>query len=325
MELLWWNSLRFQFLTKRGSQMKKWIVLLALCLSISVNAQKENKSFSVVSDSKENNSVAKLSGVLSIDSRIAFDQTKELNQFLSTQESPDKKSSLLAAGMSLLLPGAGEFYAERYFKSGIFVAVEAASIIIGLAYNKKGDDQTNFFQGFADQHWSAVRYAKWTIKNVAKINSSIVVSNYKVFDNNQNVNWSELNRLEGDIGGYYSHRLPGYGEQQYFELIGKYPQFNVGWDDFGDENTPFEYDPTRSNLTSRFVYYSVERGKANDYYNIASKAVVVIVVNHIISALDAAWSAHNYNKSLEVHASLEKFQDGLTLYYYPQLNLQYRF
>jgi len=54
------------------------------------------------------------------------------------------------------------------------------------------------------------------------------------------VNLGELNRLEGDLGGYYSHQLPPHGEQ-YYEEIGKYPQFNVGWDDFGNENTPFTY------------------------------------------------------------------------------------
>jgi hypothetical protein len=270
---------------------------------------------------------SQLSGVLALDSKTANVSIQELVVKSPLEEGVSKKKPMVAAGLSLILPGAGEFYSESYLKSAIFIAVEAAAIAVGLAYDKKGNDQTTFFQGYADQHWSAVRYAKWVSNpaNTKNINSAVDPTKYNVLTTSGKVNWGELNRLESDLGSYFSHKLPYYGEQQYFELIGKYPQFNVGWDDFGDENTPFEYKADRSNLTKNFVYYSVERGKANDYYNIASKAVIVVFVNHIISALDAAWSAHSYNKNIELHTSLEKFQNGFTSYYYPELHLQYRF
>jgi hypothetical protein len=264
-----------------------------------------------------------LSGSLSLDSKISFDRSEKFSKDETKDINENKKSPLLAGVLSFVVPGAGEFYSESYIKSAVFVAIEAAAITIGLIYDKKGNDQTDYFQNYANEHWSFVRYAKWTVKNASSINNEITnVSQYKVFNTNGTVNWSELNRLENAIGKYYSHRLPNYGEQQYYELIGKYPQFNVGWDDFGDENTPFAYgDP----LTEKFRYYSDERGKANDFYNIASKAVIVVVVNHILSALDAAWSAHGYNSRLEMHASIEKYNTGFNTVYYPQLNLQYSF
>lgn len=264
-----------------------------------------------------------LSGLLNIDSKISFDRSHMITKEETKNVNESKKSPLLAGLLSFVVPGAGEFYSESYIKSAVFVAVEAAAITIGLIYDKKGNEQTSFFQNYANEHWSVARYAKWTVKNASSINNGITdVSQYKVFNTNGTVNWNELNRLENAIGKYYSHRLPVYGEQQYFELIGKYPQFNVGWDDFGDENTPFVYgDP----LTEKFHYYSEERGKANDFYNIASKAVIVVVVNHIISALDAAWSAHGYNSKLGMHASIEKYNTGFKTVYYPQLNLQYSF
>lgn len=270
---------------------------------------------------------AQLSGVLALDSKIV-DVSVQASQIKSPlDETVAKKKPLVAAALSLLLPGAGEFYSESYIKSAVFLAAEAAAITVGLVYDKKGNDQTTFFQNYADQHWSAARYAKWVSNpaNTKNINAAVDPTKYNVFYTSGKVNWSELNRLESDLGSYFSHRLPYYGEQQYFELIGKYPQFNVGWDDFGDENTPFEYKADRSNLTNNFKYYSVERGKANDFYNIASKAVIVVVANHLISAIDAAWSAHSYNKSIELHTSIEKFQNGFTSYYYPELHLQYRF
>lgn len=296
---------------KFGDSMKK-IIMAVILLSSLINAQNNFK--------EKNELLPNFSGALYLDQQTI----PNLSPKFDSKENEKKKSPILAASLSLVLPGAGEFYSERYLKSAIFLAAEITAISVGLIYDKKGDDQTNFFQNFANQHWSVDRYAKWVVTNATKVNSAVNPANYNVFVNGK-VNWNELNRLESDLGSYFSHRLPYYGEQQYYELIGKYPQFNVGWDDFGDENTPFEYDPTRKNLTKNFVYYSIERGKANDYYNIAAKAVVVVIVNHFISSLDAAWSAHNFNRSFDMNVSLEKFNNGLTLYYYPQLNLQYKF
>jgi hypothetical protein len=289
--------------------MKKIFFLIIICSCLQINAQQ-----------KENE---KLSGMLFADSKIIID-----NSALSQISNPNlamenKKSPLLAAALSFVVPGAGEFYSESYLKSAIFFALEAAAITVGLIYDKKGNDQTTFFENYADEHWSVQRYAKWTVTNATTINSSIDPSSYNVFNSSGGVNWKELNRLESDLGSYYSHRLAYYGEQQYFEMIGKYHQFNPGWDDFGDENTPYVYDSDESSLTEHFRYYADERGKANDFYNVASKAVIVVVANHFISAIDAAWSAARFNKNLELSAELKKLELGYYVEYYPQLNIKY--
>lgn len=292
--------------------MEKIFLVIVFCCQIAVVSGQEISRYE-----KENI----LSGSLAIDSKIAFDKSDKVISASPDNMNDHKKSVWLAVGLSALIPGAGEFYSENYIKSAAFIAVEIAAITLGLIYDKKGNDQTIFFQNYADQYWSVDRYATWTIKNATSINSAVDPSKYSVFANGK-VNWNELNRLERDLGSYYSHQLPKYGDQQYFELIGKYPQFNVGWDDFGDENTPFVYgDP----LTKKFHYYSGERGKANTFYNIASKAVLVVVINHIISAVDAAWSTSRYNKNLDAHASIERRDYGFNTVYYPRLNLQYRF
>ncbi len=264
-------------------------------------------------------SQVKLSGSL-------INDTKFINQKIinSAKESKinislDRKTPILAALMSFAIPGAGEIYTENYIKAGIFMAVEVTAIVFGISYNKKGDDQTDFFQKYANQHWSAYRYANWTLHNASNINSNIDPSNYNVIENG-NVNWSELNRLEGDIGSYYSHRLAPYGEQQYYEMIGKYSQFNVGWDEFGDDpNKSYVYG---DDLVPQFHWYSEERGKANDYYTVAKWAVIAVVSNHFISAFDAAWSANKYNKRIKVNISVEEEQLGFYKEYYPQLNLK---
>ncbi|MEW6507285.1 MAG: hypothetical protein AB1432_06010 [Bacteroidota bacterium] len=287
--------------------MKKLFVMIILFTSLLYSQENQDKI---------------LTGNLFFDTRITYLETaSNVRSEYQTIES-QKKSPLLSGLLSLAVPGAGQFYSKRYLKSIIFIVAEVAAITVGLIYDKKGDEQTISFQNFALSHWDVKRYAKWTIKNANSINPLVKVSEYNVFDINGNVVWSELNRLENAIGKYYSHRLAPFKDQQYFEMIGKYPQFNVGWDDFGDENTPFSYgDP----LTQKFLYYSKERGKANDFYNIASTAVIVIFTNHILSAVDAAWSAASYNKALNISSEIKKVDFGFSTFYYPQLNLQYSF
>ncbi len=269
---------------------------------------------------QENN----LSGLLSIDNHIAFEETyssEETNSDILSKE----RSVWLAAGLSALMPGAGQLYNKSYLKSALFVAAEAAAITVGLIYDKKGDDQTAVFENFALEHWSVARYALWTITNLSSLNPNLQPDNYAnlfLDPNKTQVNWDVLNRLEEDIGGYYSHRLAPFRDQQYFEMIGKYQQFNPGWDDFGDEHTPYTYgDP----LTERYLFYSGLRGKANEFYDIAGTAVILVIVNHVLSVIDAAWTTASYNKSLETNVSLHKQNIGYFTHYYPEINFKLNF
>ncbi|MFA3782904.1 hypothetical protein ABRY23_07575 [Melioribacteraceae bacterium 4301-Me] len=264
-----------------------------------------------------------LTGVLNFDSYSAYLNSEKINE-LNDSGIKNTKSPFLAGLLSLIVPGTGEFYSKSYIKAGIFFVAEVTAVTVGLIYNKKGDDQTNFFQNFADEHWSVVRYAQYALEHLAPKDPP--GGPYQLFyPDKQNlppweqVNWSELNRMERDIGGYYSHTLPRHGDQQYYEEIGKYPQFNQGWDDAPPQ---FNYgDP----VTPNFHYYSGLRGKANDYYDIASKAVIVVFLNHLISAIDAVWTAHSYNKHISISAELTKTTYGIRTDYYPKLNLRYNF
>ncbi|MBK8945675.1 MAG: hypothetical protein IPM32_10465 [Ignavibacteriae bacterium] len=288
--------------------MKKFFFYFILCNTFlfSQNSDKILLSGSLINDTKI------------VNQKLLIDQN--LN---SSTNSKSRKTPILAGLISFAIPGAGQFYSESYLKAGIFAAVEVSAIVFAVIYNGKGNDQTEFFENYANQNWSAYRYANWTIHNASTINPDVDPNNYNVIDQNNNVNWNELNRLEGDIGNYYSHRLAPFGDQQYYEMIGKYSQFNVGWVQFGD-------DPTKSYvygdpLVEQFDYYSTERGKANDFYTISKWAVVAVVSNHFISALDAAWTANSYNKKFNLNVSVKEEQIGFYKEYFPQLNIQYNF
>ena len=227
---------------------------------------------------------------------------------------PARKSVILGAGLSLLVPGAGEFYAQSYWKAALFIALEAAAWGVAYHWDKRGDRQSDSYQKFADDNWSVVRYAEYAQKHWTEAAAyRVVVSNDPALPAWQRVDWGELNRMERAVAGtalgmYYSHSLPVHGDQQYYEMIGKYPQFNQGWSDARD--LPNDYETIKGNLTANFQYYSGERGKANTYYERATTFVTVAIINHVISAVDAAFTTAAYNRSLHAQVGILTVPDG---------------
>lgn len=263
--------------------MKKYLILsLIFVNSISFSQSEINNQF--------------LSGNLSLDSKNIQSNSEKLSSPQFAFEDVNKKHSPMLSGvMSLLVPGAGQFYNKQYWKTAIFVALEVGLVTAGLVYDKKGDDKTSEFQNYANNisdttGWSVVRYAEWL--NTYR-DGTIQINQDRSLPHWQRVNWRELN--DSETG---SHKLPPYGEQQYYELIGKYHQYSSGWGDFiGNDNI--------SLISPSFIFYAGERGKANDYYNIASKAVIGIYVNHFLSALDGVLSAVSYNNDISMKIRLE--------------------
>ncbi len=234
------------------------------------------------------------------------------------------KSPWLAAGLSAVVPGAGEFYAESYWKSAVFFAIEVTAWVVAYTYDSKGDRQTDQFQDYADAHWNVIKYAQYAESH---LNPSHPPYNWFIPGRSDmapwnQVNWSELNRMERDIGDYYSHTLPPYGDQQYYEEIGKYPQYNMGWDD-ADLSTPPDYSSMVAHITPHFTAYSDQRGQANSYYNTASTFVAVAIINHVLSAADAAWSATQYNHRLRAEVGFQRIPTGNGMADVPVLKLHY--
>ena len=285
----------------------KFLILISFITSISFPQTGEDKVI--------------LSGNLSADSKIILNNYTEpvTSQFMYSQE--NKKSPILAGVMSLLIPGSGEIYVGEYLKAGIFLAIEAAVVTTAVVYDNKGDNKTIEFQNYADDYtnpdhnWNVVKYADWLISEGADPN--IRKDNLDWDDTSlppwERVNWDLLNAAETG-----SHKLPPHGEQQYYELIGKYHQYSNGWNDFPIGGNKDEVSP---NLT----YYSGMRGDANDYYSVASTAVIGIYVNHFLSALDAVWSATQFNKDLAIKVRLENIQLANRTEFYPKIYFTYSF
>ena len=190
-----------------------------------------------------------LTGNLQIDiiSNINLnDLFMEQDSIGNIQHNNDLYSPLKAGLYSAILPGAGQFYTKSYWQSAAFLSVEVMSWILYVMNENKGDRQTEDFQKYADEHWSVVDYVKWIERYYSSEASSFAF--YKQNTNTlppwEQIDWEQLNACEQRIGELkdsqgnmiktgFSHHLPQRPEQQYYELIGKYPQYGGGWDDAG--------------------------------------------------------------------------------------------
>lgn len=276
-----------------------------------------------------------LSGNLQADSRYLYSQNKDAEQlqvFSARQfqsSETGKKSPLLGGLLSLVLPGAGEFYSGSYLKAGIFFVVEAAVVTTAVIYNNKGNNKTDEFQNYADQQWSVVKYAQWIVdhKDILGLPDNLTYSDIIVkTDPNlapwQQVDFRKLNYYESQVGsnGYgFTHQLPVHGEQQYYELIGKYHQYSPGWAQFN----PSDADP--HDIPAQMQSYSVMRGDANSYYNTAETAVIGIYLNHFLSALDGAWSAIRFNKDIAFNTRVNTINVADKSLLVPTFNIKYTF
>ncbi len=274
----------------------------------------------------------KLSGILSQDLFLSQSDTMSHKDSLALL---DTRSSLKAGIFSMLIPGAGQIYnggTANYIKAAGFLAIEAAAIAVNIIWTNKGNNQTNFFENYADGtaadnyangHYSVLRYAQWIQQNYQQFETNGVpvgggqltpvsdpaTLNKYISDmivNNgsapwDKVNWFALNKVEVALGGYFTHQLPAYGQQQYYELIGKYPQFRAGWydeipsyDNYDQLNTP----------TPNSGYYMGQRGLANNLYGVAGTAIGIVIANHFASAIEAAIWAHGHNKLIEASVGI---------------------
>jgi hypothetical protein len=126
-----------------------------------------------------------------------------------------------------------------------------------------------------------------------------------------------------------SHALPSTKTQQYYEMIGKYPQFVYGWEDIvgytesvdsqgntikhyynpalvdSAGNPKGNYDENLRNVKSpmRDEYEDI-RYDSNQNLKRGQNGINLMIVNRIVSAIDAGRLAYHHNKGLESELSM---------------------
>ena len=205
---------------------------------------------------------------------------------------PGRKSSAKAFLMSLVVPGAGQLYAGNKIRPVIFLGVEAAAWGLHASYHSKGEDATDIYEAFNQEHWSRDRhqdYMDWT--------------------------YGEMPDTFTEI----THHLPETNTQQFYEMTGKYDQFAWGWDDASLRDSMMYTEYKNINPPPRVFYaenvpvspnrdkYEGLRDDANSEYNKATKMLTLVLANHVISAFEAFIQVHRHNKALEQSGGEETF------------------
>lgn len=251
-----------------------------------------------------------------------------------------QRSVPLAFVLSAVVPGAGQIYNKQYVKSGIALVIEAAAVTGYSILRNRGLDAETDFQNVAHQNWSPVRYANWLNDYSDYLSSELgaVITAPKIqvvnsVDFTNPSSWSsadqaavktlftQIRAIERQVyhpetGAAFSHQIPDFAAQQYYELIGKYFQFAPGWDDYGNwKDNQGRYtaaiDPeltgtngSKPNVSSSFYAYAVDHADAQDMLREASRISLLFIFNHIVAAVDAAVSAKLFNNKLESQMGL---------------------
>ncbi|MEJ2054532.1 MAG: hypothetical protein P8X42_11490 [Calditrichaceae bacterium] len=226
-------------------------------------------------------------------------------------ETRSRKSGIKAALLSGLIPGAGEVYAKSYWRAAVFAGLEITFISFNRVYENKGDDEDKRMKAYGDEHWLPQRYwskvydvadksGLWDYEPLEKKDDYLISD--AEFNNPTNIR--RLRELEDDIG--YTHTLPSTKTQQYYEMIYKYlHQFGVAWDDVtaltgGDEEAAWNFynSDNLGNLSPHTKEYRSIRNQSNDYYATATTMLNLLLLNHVLSAFDAAFAVKQFNKKI---------------------------
>ena len=262
----------------------------------------------------------------------------------------DERNVALAFGASALLPGAGQWLNGQKIKAVVAIGLEAAIITGYVVTRSRGLDGEDAFRSFAHQRWNPAQYANWLNDYREYLNdeyaaaiSAAPVNVVSGIDLMQPDGWSAAERdrvfemfdqiqaierqaFHPETGAAFSHQLPDFGDQQYYELIGKYFQFAPGWDDYPawrseDDSFLAAIDPeltgaggSKPNVSETFYSYARDHADAQDLLRKASRISTLLVFNHIIAGIDAAVSAKLFNdrraSRLDTHMGLAWDPDG---------------
>jgi len=262
--------------------MKKtfFIITIALLSIISINLKAQNLLNS-------DNSTYKSNSYLNIRNKVLDSEfkSKNINLQINDIDSSKLKSPILGGLFSAIVPGSGQLYAKNYLKSAIFIAAEAGLWVVYAVFQGKGNDQTTTYQNYANGNWNMRKYAQW-LKD-----QSFTGANGIDMSSNDVTLRAQINACESASG--FSHQLPPPGDQQYYEVIGKYQTYISGWStaDVGIINKN-NYENYHLQQVSD---YMDSRQKANDYFNKGTTTLMVVVLNHLVSAVDGVLSVNSYN------------------------------
>lgn len=249
---------------------------------------------------------------------------------------------------SLIIPGSGQITQSNWWRAGLFVALEATGIYYTVSNRNKARNGEQDYEKFVDNNWSVVEYSNWLV-NYHEVNGisnpyiddlkSEIAGKSAAFNNEvdwNNIPISLLRKVEKSTpyittdqqaANNFSHTLPNYGSQQYYELVAKYFQYQGGWRDFNQfhdtigntgifYNERFLIDRTGATASTFFFDAADMASSFNQKYRSSRLFASLLIANHVLSAFDSYFSFRLKQNDLQLSSKLARGQ---------QFTLSYRF
>ncbi len=220
---------------------------------------------------------------------------------------------------SLVIPGWGQIYnKDHYWKPLLFAGIEIAGIVGWWEWNQKADDLRQKYELFADDHWDLGDWITGT-ELFATVSDSLLeglnlIEGHDLIIIYEGIYYPSDTLATPEASGWIDNGAFVLRNRDFYENIGKYDKFVGGWDDCWDDSTNAQlWEKEKRKIEEGYKYvvttknksnYLDQRYDANTYMNMASYAVSSILLNHVVSALEAVWTAGNNNKKKSLDTSL---------------------
>ena len=234
------------------------------------------------------------------------------------------KSPRKALFFSLVVPGSGQLYVGgskfNYVRGAAYLALEAGLWGSWYYYSVyKYDRQVSRYRKFAKNHFKASQYeekmhdlrnslddsdeeAKFVERYLASRESYC-----KSIYGNASTNrcYIEGEEMTSDINhvNHVNGKFSLYNSGSYYSNIAS-SAYVLGWDEVADEtpvsalNLSKNAETVALGTSANLKIYRGMRNKANDYADLQAWFFGGLILNHLVSAVDAAWAAHAHNKVL---------------------------
>jgi len=226
------------------------------------------------------------------------------------QNSPPQngaKSVPKALLFSAVVPGSGQIYSRSYLKGLAFLVIEAAALTGHFHFNSEGNRLEDRFEADANAQWNENAYWNWM---------------QEICDNTPGSSCNSMDDLRSYERDSFSHFLPEVKNQPYYENIGKYNQFIIGWQEFREkilpeeiDEEPFTYAHYQSGelngkdlrtISPQRTSYTELQDDSDGNFKHATTLASLLLLNHVVSALDAAWTTKRFNRRVQAGLSVRQ-------------------
>jgi len=185
----------------------------------------------------------------------------------------EKVSLLKAAGSSLILPGAGQFYLGDKGKAAVYFAAETAIILSMLRFNHQMDTAIDKYEVYAYEHAGIERGSEKIVYNTAQKFMS-----------------SEEYNIQIEMMARAEYPNYNFNEEEHAKYLAFISLASVPEEDSWDWDSKKAWKK----------YKDLREDKQN--YEIYGKfSIAAMCINRIVSTIDASLSARKTNRALSIN------------------------